>query len=47
MSPCATSAFRFKAGNGDIRRNIQREVSKAVNALEKAIYREKHRRLDG
>lgn len=44
---CAVSAFRFKAGNGDIRRNIQREVSKAVKTLERAIYAEKSRKLDG
>ncbi len=44
---CAMSAFRFKAGRGDIPRNIQREVSKAVDRLEKAIYAEKNRKLDG
>lgn len=47
LGGCAMSAFRFQAGNGDIKRSIQREVTKAVKTLERAIYAEKNRKLDG
>lgn len=44
---CAMSAFRFSAGRGDLKRNIQKEAFKAARTLEQAIWKEKNRRFDG
>lgn len=47
MGACATSVFRMKAGRGDVKSNFQREVAKAARRLERAIWEETHRKLDG
>ncbi len=44
---CAMSAFRISAGRGDIKSHFQREVKKASRTLERAIWNEKNRKLDG